>query len=319
MSRGVKAAAVGATAAVATSWTRRRRAARSKWSPARGTEQDAGLAVRVLGEGPPRIVLLHGMFNSGRYWGGSFDVLAGDGKLVVPDLLGFGRSPRPATGYSPDAHADAVADTLRSLGAAEPVVIGAHSLGTLIAMRVAVRHPNLVGGIVAISPPLYRDAATAERRLASSDPLARVLFRNERLGRSLCGWMCRFPHISAALLQIAVPSLPPALAKDRVQHSWASYSETLTSVIIGSDAPKWLDDLTLPTVVVYGTEDDVLDIDFLEDLSGLHENLRTRSVTGGGHDLPLSRTSECLGEIQSMASALAAKQRDAAAHPGSGE
>lgn len=34
------------------------------------------LAVRTLGDAPPRIVLLHGMFNSGRYWGQPYDRLS---------------------------------------------------------------------------------------------------------------------------------------------------------------------------------------------------------------------------------------------------
>jgi len=63
-------------------------------------------------------VLLHGLVASGIYWGGAFDRLGEQHRLVVPDLLGFGRSPRPADGYGPDDHIDAIITCLDDLGIA---------------------------------------------------------------------------------------------------------------------------------------------------------------------------------------------------------
>lgn len=61
------------------------------------------LAVRGLGSGSPTL-LLHGLLGSNRYWGGAFDRLADQGLLLVPDLLGFGASPRPLSGYGAGEH-----------------------------------------------------------------------------------------------------------------------------------------------------------------------------------------------------------------------
>ena len=47
---------------------------------------------RSVVEGLPATVLLHGIFAWGRYWGGGYDVLAGEACLAVSDLAGFGRS-----------------------------------------------------------------------------------------------------------------------------------------------------------------------------------------------------------------------------------
>ena len=289
-------------AAAAVAQLRRKVIGRSltTWTPPGGEIRNAGLSVRVLGDGEPRIVLLHGMFNAGTYWGGAYDVLAGDGQLLVPDLLGFGRSPRPTSGYTPDDHADAVADTLRAVGVRSPVIVGGHSVGSVVALRLAVKHPDLVAGLVAIAPPLYPDIATAERRVAGTDPLARLLLANENLGRRLCDWMCRYPRAASLLVRMVRPSMPSALADDRVRHSWVSYSETLSTVLIRSGASAWLDEVDVPVRLIAGSNDTAVELGFLQELTTSHLNVEIRIVDGAGHDLPLSHPDICLEEVGRM-------------------
>lgn len=63
------------------------------WRPGAGTRRVAGeLSVRTAGHGDRVVVLLHGLIASGDVFGDRYDELAGDAQLVVPDLLGFGRS-----------------------------------------------------------------------------------------------------------------------------------------------------------------------------------------------------------------------------------
>lgn len=81
---------------------RRRPTERTGWSaPGGDVVRSGGLAVRTLGDHGPPVVLLHGLGGSERSWGSTYDTLATDRRLIVPGLLGFGRSPHPANGYSP--------------------------------------------------------------------------------------------------------------------------------------------------------------------------------------------------------------------------
>ncbi len=103
---------MGAGAAFAGSALRTSRlSGRIIWAPPAGGLGIATLAYRVAGRGLPATVLLHGLFASGRYWGGAYDALAGEATLLVPDLAGFGRSLDVADGLGPEAHADMVART----------------------------------------------------------------------------------------------------------------------------------------------------------------------------------------------------------------
>ena len=262
--------------------------------------QTSSLSVRVLGQSGPPILLLHGLVASGVYWGGAYDELADDHRLVVPDLLGFGRSPRPASGYGPDQHADAVRTCLDDLGVADPVVIGAHSLGILIALRLAARHPDRVAGIIAFGPPLYPGPAAARAHVAATSAMGRLFVLPGPAAEAACRWVCDHRSLAARLSVLTHPGLPPAIAADGVQHSWASYSETLERVILAAEASAWLDQINCPVHLVAGDRDPVVDHDFVRRLAHEHPNVELIEWSGR-HDLPLTRPVDCAAMIADAA------------------
>lgn len=109
----------------------------------------------------PAVVLLHGMgsLSSRVSWDAVVPDFARDHFVMVPDLRGHGRSPRPGR-YTMAEMADDVAALLDSLEVAGALVIG-HSMGGVVAMMLAVRRPDLVGALVIEDappplPPEYR-------------------------------------------------------------------------------------------------------------------------------------------------------------------
>jgi pimeloyl-ACP methyl ester carboxylesterase len=267
--------------------------------PGRGTVRLGTLAVRTLGHGAPVVVLLHGLAASNRYWGGAYDALADDARLVVPDLLGFGRSPRPDAGYGPDDHADAVAHCLQDLGAGDArVIVVGHSVGTLVALRLAVRWPRLVSAVVGLAPPVFASSSDARRHLARMGPLARLFGVDTRWAEFACEHLCQRHHRAAAKLATWWrPDLPRAVALDAVEHSWASYSETLTRMLLAADATRWIDEVDVPLHLVAGTRDRMCDIDFVQHLASRSRNVEVDVWRGAGHHLPLERPAACRAEI----------------------
>ncbi|MDQ3543017.1 MAG: alpha/beta hydrolase [Actinomycetota bacterium] len=295
MTRRVLTVATLTTVAASALWWQHRHQVARRWRPPAGDHHDLALHVRTLGEGPP-VVLLHGLLGSGRFWGAEFDRLAHVYRLVTPDLLGFGRSPRPDHGYTPDDHADAVAATLDMLGVATPAVVAGHSLGALVALRLAVRHPERVAAIVAFGPPLYPDAETARRHISGLGGLAPMFALDTPRAARVCEWMCAHRTVSAWLAVAMRPDLPIPIARDSVQHTWPSYSRTMSHVIIAAHADAWLDHLTIPIVVIAGDNDPVVDHGHLAELAARHPQF-ILDRWSGGHDLPLSRPSECRARI----------------------
>jgi len=270
--------------------------------------QTSSLSARVLGETGSAVVLLHGLVGSGIYWGKAYDRIADDHRLVVPDLVGFGRSPRPASGYGPDDHVDALCACLDDLSVDGPIVIGAHSLGTLIAIRFAAAYPERVAAIVAVGPPLYPDSATARAHVVGTGLMGRLFVLPGKNAERACRWVCGHRTLAAGLAVLAHPSLPKEVASDGVQHTWTSYSQTLQKVILAAEASDWLAQIETPLLIVAGVDDPIVDLAYLRKLTATHDNIELRELRGG-HDLPLTHPVEC---TQMIVAAIALPSRPTA-------
>jgi pimeloyl-ACP methyl ester carboxylesterase len=113
----------------------------------------ASLNTLSVGTAGPRIAFLHGLFGQGRNWNQIAKAVSGpagtDARCLLVDLPDHGRSPW-AQEFSLDAYADAVAATLRAVGADDQWAVVGHSLGGKVAMVLALRHPELVGRLVVV-------------------------------------------------------------------------------------------------------------------------------------------------------------------------
>jgi len=110
----------------------------------------------------PSFVVLHGLFGSGRNWGGVAKKLAARGYAVhALDMRNHGESGWDARMDYP-AMATDVAETIAALELDRPLLVG-HSMGGKAAMTLALTHPDVIRGVVAvdISPvhyPLHHEA-----------------------------------------------------------------------------------------------------------------------------------------------------------------
>lgn len=102
------------------------------------------LHVRTAGAGPD-LVLLHGWGLHGGIWDPMVRALSTQWRLTVPDLPGHGRSPLHEGGYSLPRLADAVATILPP----HCHLLG-WSLGGMIALELAYRHPERIGRLVLV-------------------------------------------------------------------------------------------------------------------------------------------------------------------------
>jgi len=240
------------------------------------------------------------MCASNLYWGHFFDSLGDAHRLLVPDLLGFGRSPKPAIGYSAQAHAAALADSLQECGIHEPVLVAGHSMGTIAGLALARYHPELVAAVVAIAPPIYRTRADARRHVRAMGPVEGMMAFDPP-AKLVCRAMCAHRELAARLAPLLRPDLPVPIARDVVQHIWTSYSESMEELILESHAPDWLSAIDVPVHLFAALDDPVTDIRFLNELTAAHQNVALTLWPDGGHDLPLSRREQCLAAVESMA------------------
>ncbi len=118
----------------------------------RYADQD-GLRMHYVdeGDGDP-ILLLHGEPTWGFLYRRMIPALAGAGRVVAPDLLGFGRSDKPVeqAAYSYDVHARSIERLVLGLDLRQVTVV-VHDWGGPIGLRFAVRHPDRVARLVILN------------------------------------------------------------------------------------------------------------------------------------------------------------------------
>ena len=137
-----------------------------------------GYAAGRRGDAPP-VVLLHGFPTSSHLWAGVVPLLADAHRVLVVDLLGFGRSDRPGEReLTVRAHADRVVALLDLLRVERAAVVG-HELGGAVALQLALRWPARVAHLGLVSAAAFDCWPVRELKLARAMlPLTRHLPAN---------------------------------------------------------------------------------------------------------------------------------------------
>ena len=257
----------------------------------------APLVVHRWGSGRP-VVFLHGLGASSRFWAPL--ARSGSGYSgIAPDLLGFGRSPKP-----PDAAYDIAAHCEMLLpNVPDGTVIVGHSAGAILAAAIAAARPANVAALFLLGLPAFPDDATARAQLRRIGLLPRLTVDGTPGAKLLCQAMCGL----RPLLQLATPKLtrglPPEVVADFFAHTWPSYSRTLSNVVV---AHRVLPDLLAaraPTLLV-GAWDDrdapprhLLAADQALVEAGVAATLR---IVNGDHYLPVRQPTLIAGLLEGI-------------------
>ena len=192
-------------------------------------------------------------------------------RLIAPDQRGHGRSERPEGGYEIATLAADAAALLDALGVERASVVG-HSMGSLVAQRLAAAHPErvarlvLVGGGASLVESAVLQAFVAEVR-ALPDPVPRAFvdaFQADSTVRP----------VSAALVEALVDEgcrMPARV--------WRAIADGLASFDGRPDLPR----IAAPTLLVWGDGDAFFSRADQEQLLAGLPSARLLTCTGTGH------------------------------------
>jgi len=131
------------------------------------------------------VVLLHGRNFPSSYWAPVIRTLGNAGyRVVVPDQIGFGKSSKPAGELHFDTLARNTVALLDHLHIAKADIV-AHSLGGMLAVRIARAYPDRVSRLVLTAPigledyRQYVPPVPTEKILESEDKLTPEGYRKQ--------------------------------------------------------------------------------------------------------------------------------------------
>lgn len=225
----------------------------------------------VPGGGIP-LVLVHGLGDRSEAWAPMIKQLKKDGFHVYAlDLLGYGRSPKPAdSDYSIATQEQLVADFIRALGM-QKTDIGGWSMGGWIALKLALDHPEMVDRVVVYDAAGLRYDTGFSQSIfhpTNAAELRRLQILLEPNSRPLPGFIAR-----------------DALRKFAGQQ-WV-IDRGMDSMFTGRDlVDSRLSDFTEPLLLVWGADDRLVPVALAEKMHALDPRSELDVVEGCGHLAP---------------------------------
>ncbi len=233
------AAALIATGASVAAWhlRHRRSTAVRSWRPSNLPRRRIGaLSCRTGGAGESGVLLLHGLVATGDIFGTIPDRLAHMHCVAVPDLLGFGASlDEQRSDFGTAAHLQAIGRVVDEAFGGRRLRIGAHSMGSALALRWATANPERVALVVCFGAPMWPTNAAARRSLASAGPMARSFLTDTRVARRICEFNCRHRTLSGWIAAVLAPRWPSDIARQASQHTWPAYRQAMEQQILHDD------------------------------------------------------------------------------------
>jgi pimeloyl-ACP methyl ester carboxylesterase len=248
---------------------------------------DQRITYRAAGAGPV-LLLIHGMAGSATTWRQVMPGLSRKFTVVAPDLLGHGRSDKPAGDYSLGAFASTLRDLLVALGHERATVVG-QSLGGGVAMQLAYQYPERCERLVLVGSgglgrevnPILRGlslpGSAAVLRLACAAPI--------RGGIESVG------HLAARI------GLRPAPVVAEIWRSYASLSDDATRRAFLSTLRAVIDPrgqavsaanrlhlaAEMPTLIIWGDADPIIPVEHAHAAHASIPGSRLEIFEGVGH------------------------------------
>ena len=249
------------------------------------TTNGAELYYERVGSGEP-LLLVHGLLFSAESWRDQVDALSEDFDVVAVDLRGQHRSETTtdAAGYDLWNQAEDIHGLITQLGLA-PTHYAGLSMGGMIGMRIALRHPEDLRDLILLDTSARpEDPEKVERYEA----MRHVMEKGE--------------------LEHVLPALPPVFFADeyvtgrpeKVEEWFEALrrgnSDGFALASRGVDQRDDISDqlavISLPTLVIHGTEDVPIPVEEAELLASRIPGATLELVEGAGHQSNMDHPAE---------------------------
>jgi len=248
----------------------------------------------------PVTLYIHGLAGSSTNFASLGTVMAAHSRGVAVDLPGFGRSdPPPGRRFSLLGDADLMAALIARISPEAPVHVVGNSLGGMVAVALASRHPGLVSTLSLISPAVPDLRFTSDR---GADPRLALLFAPGMMRmatRRLSGigpldrarGMAALCYGDPSALTDADIELAATELAWRYSLPWAHASTVLALRALMRSYLRYgrwsfraaAARTTSPTLVVWGTRDRLVDAALAVPTAAAFPNGRLLVLPGRGH------------------------------------
>ncbi len=235
-----------------------------------------------IGNGQKKLVLLHGLTGSLKYWKTGLGDLPDSCSILLIDLLGFGDSPKPNSKYDLEEHLGAIEKVVKKEGfdSGDVIVVG-HSLGAILTIGLVGKHPDWFQSLAVIGLPNYSGKEAIKTKFGKASLWDGVSVD------SRYKFVCFF-HPLYMTEWFRPKNIPKDVFKDAGKHTWVSYYRTLDEVIINTDLLQLASQIKDKRILlIHGSNDAAAAIENVELLLPIFTNAKFIRFLGADHHLYL--------------------------------
>ncbi|MFG6100594.1 alpha/beta fold hydrolase [Leptolyngbyaceae cyanobacterium CCMR0082] len=239
------------------------------------------------------MLLVHGFGANLEQWRSNLQLWGQQRPIYALDLLGFGHSQKAAAVLGAEVWQEQVYDFWQML-MGQPVILMGHSLGALVALTAAARHPDMVERLILLTLPLARQelvSGWADRLsrgvegLFSTPLLLRPLFALVRqpyfIRRVLTNIYQQPERVDDELVEIFTrPTLERGAARTLCylvkSRTKAEFSDVTADLI---------QQVAAPILLLWGSKDNILPTAWAKQILAANPDISYRAIDDVGHCL----------------------------------
>ena len=255
------------------------------------TVNSAEIYYEDVGQGFP-LLFLHGLTFDTRMWRSQVAALSGKYRCVSIDFRGHGQSAAPGGEYTLEVMAEDVYQVMRHLGLEQAHVAGL-SMGGMVAMRLALAHPDVVRSLLLLDT----DAGPEEAEWAPQYEAMAQMVRDQGPEAIMQGVIPVF--FSQAFIE-GQPQKLEAFKEQFLDINRDGIYRATLGVTWRRDIRDEIKGIRVPTLVIVGEEDIATTPEKAEAIHQRIVGSRLERIAGAGHMTPLEqpeRVNALLGEF----------------------
>jgi pimeloyl-ACP methyl ester carboxylesterase len=239
------------------------------------------------------VLLLHGFGASIGHWQHNIEFLAAQHTVYGLDLVGWGGSRKPNIKYDINLWVDQVYDFWQAF-VGQPMILVGNSIGSLVALVAAARHPELAARLIMVSlpdlsaeqemiPKPIQPLVNGLKKVILNPPLLHTLFR-----------VVSQPKVARKWAQIAYADpdrvtddlidlfLTPAQERE-APAAFVRIMQGMTSSDFSPNIRKLLPGMQMPMLLLWGAEDRMIPPGTADVLIALNPLLELVTLAAAGH------------------------------------
>ncbi|QMU55085.1 MAG: alpha/beta fold hydrolase [Nitrosopumilus sp.] len=233
-----------------------------------------GHKIRYLESGNSKntLVLIHGLGASSERWSKVIPLFSDHYRVIVPDLIGFGQSDKPAVDYTINFFVNFLEKFIAASEIKNPDIIGS-SLGGQISAEYASLHSNEIHKLVLVSPSGIMKQSTP----ALDEYIMAAMYPNETSAKNA------FELMEGSGKHVEEKIISGFVERMRLPNAKLAFMSTILGLKNSKSIESKLESISVPTLLMWGTDDPVIPIIHAENFVSSIQNCIFYKMTGNGH------------------------------------